>query len=98
MKNVTYYGFSDGRIIGIILAAKYPSLLKRMIISGANTNPKGLKWYVVWYFSILNKFKKDLLIELMLNEPNITKEQLRAINIPTLVLAGQKDCVRELQI
>lgn len=95
LQNVTYYGFSDGGIIGIILAAKHPDLLKRMIISGANTNPKGMKWYFVWYFSVLNKFRKDPLVDLMLKEPYITKEQLQKITVPTLVLAGSKDCVKE---
>ena len=95
LKNVTYYGFSDGGIIGIILASKYTNLLKRMIISGANTNPKTMKWYFIVYFSIINKLRKDPLIDLMITEPNITKEMLQTIVIPTLVLAGSKDCVKE---
>lgn len=31
------YGFSDGGIIGLILASKHPALLGKLMVSGANT-------------------------------------------------------------
>ena len=37
------YGFSDGGILGLILAYRYPDLLSKLIISGANLHPDGLK-------------------------------------------------------
>ena len=37
------YGFSDGGITGLLIAAQRPDLLSGLIISGANLNPKGLK-------------------------------------------------------
>ena len=43
LQNVTYYGFSDGGIIGLLLASTYPDLLDRMIISGANTSPAAIE-------------------------------------------------------
>ena len=33
------YGFSDGGIIGLLVAIKEPNLLSNLIISGANINP-----------------------------------------------------------
>ena len=33
------YGFSDGGIIGLLVAIKEPNLLSKLIISGANINP-----------------------------------------------------------
>ena len=33
------YGFSDGGIIGILVAIKEPNLLSKLIVSGANITP-----------------------------------------------------------
>lgn len=89
-----FYGFSDGGIIGLLLASKYPKLLSTLIISGANIYPKGMKrrWY--YLFSCIFKITKDRLVGLMLKEPNISKEELSCISIPTYVLAGSHDMVR----
>ena len=95
LEKVTYYGFSDGGIIGLLLASKYPKLLDRMIISGANSRPDTVSKRVVRLFKVINFLHKKPLFELMLTEPHITKEQLQAIEIPTLVLAGSKDLVLE---
>lgn len=95
LENVTYYGFSDGGIIGILLASKYPNLLEKMIISGANTRPEGVKKWVRVMFKVIYCMRKSPLFALMLNEPHITKEQLQVIETPTLVLAGSKDLVDE---
>lgn len=95
LKNVTYYGFSDGGIIGILLASKYPDLFKKMIISGANTRPDAIKKRLCVIFKIIYWFNKSPLFKLMLTEPHITKEQLQSIQVPTLVLAGSKDLVLE---
>ncbi len=88
------YGFSDGGIIGLMLAAEYPSLLLGLIISGANTHPLGLKKGWLTFFKFLYRFNRDPLLKLMLTEPNITKEALGRIEVPTLVLAGAKDMIK----
>ena len=95
LEHVTYYGFSDGGIIGLLLASKHPGLLEKMIVSGANTRPDAVSKTLVRVFRFLNFLHKNPLFELMLNEPHITKEQLQAIETPTLVLAGGRDLVAE---
>lgn len=95
LEHVTYYGFSDGGIIGLLLAAKHPRLLDKMVISGANTRPDAVVKRIVRLFKVINFLHKNPLFELMLTEPHITKEQLQAIETPTLVLAGSKDLVLE---
>lgn len=89
------YGFSDGGIIGLLLACTYPSLLAGLVVSGANTEPTGLRpfwWRLFW---LIGHITKDPKITLMLQEPHITKEQLAAITTPTLVLAGSNDLIAE---
>lgn len=95
LEKVTYYGFSDGGIIGLLLAGKHPKLLDKMVISGANTRPDAVVKRIVRLFKVINFLHKNPLFELMLTEPHITKEQLQAIETPTLVLAGSKDLVLE---
>ena len=95
LEHVTYYGFSDGGIIGLLLAGKHPKLLEKMIISGANTRPDAVVKRIVRLFKVINFLHKNPLFELILTEPHITQEQLQAIETPTLVLAGSKDLVLE---
>jgi len=89
------YGFSDGGIIGLLLAINHPDMLSKLIISGANTSPEGIKKTTrfllkVWYF-----FTRSNKVKLMLTQPNITDAQLNVITTPTLVLAGHSDVIKE---
>ena len=95
LEHVTYYGFSDGGLIGLLLASEHPDLLDRMILSGANTRPDAVRKWLATVFRIVNRIHRNPLFELMLTEPHITKEQLQSIQTPTLVLAGSKDLVVE---
>jgi pimeloyl-ACP methyl ester carboxylesterase len=88
------YGFSDGGIIGLLLASKYPQLLSQLIISGANTVPDGIRKGWLKLFQRINAIVKDPKMTMMLKEPNITTEMLRSIAIPTTVLAGSHDMVK----
>lgn len=89
------YGFSDGGIVGLYLAAKYPDLLSRLIISGANTTPSGIRngWFKL--FQIIYWVTRDLNFRMMLEEPNISAELLQKIEVPTTVLAGSRDMIKK---
>lgn len=91
------FGFSDGGIICLMIASKYPHLLSKIIVAGASLNPQGLKTKWILLMKMLNLFKKDNMLQLMLNEPNITQKDLLNIQIPVFVLAGQKDMIKERQ-
>ena len=96
LHNITFYGFSDGGIIGLLLASRYPDLFERMIISGANTSPAAISGWVEEAFQNWRQImKKSALFKLMMTEPDITREQLAAIKTPTLVLAGSEDVIDE---
>lgn len=88
------YGFSDGGIIGLLIAIKEPELLSKLIISGANLNPNVLSKTMLIFIKITYFFTRNKLFKMMIHEPNITKNQLTNINIPTVVLAGEKDIVK----
>lgn len=88
------YGFSDGGIIALMIAITRGDLVDKIIISGVNLSPKGLKR------SCLSQIKKDYrkdknpLTKMMLDEPDIRDEELSLINIPTLILEGDNDMVK----
>lgn len=88
------YGFSDGGIMALLLSIKYPDLLSKIIISGANTYPNGLKPFWVIFFRLIYFFSKSEKLKLMLNEPDISEEMLHKIKIPVFITAGSKDMVR----
>ena len=98
LQNITnpiLYGFSDGGIIGLIIAVRYPELLSKLIISGANINPKGIKTKYIWLIRLLYIFTRDAKYQLMLTQPNISEAELKRIKSNTLVLAGSKDVIVE---
>lgn len=89
------YGFSDGGIVGLLLASRYPELLARMAVSGANAAPRGLcarELASVWRGWLSTRDPKLLL---MLKEPHIRRAELARIRIPVLVLAGEHDLIRK---
>ncbi len=88
------YGFSDGGIIGLLIAIKEPDILSKLIVSGANLNPKGMKTVMRNFIKLVCLFSKDKLFKMMLKEPNISIEELKTIKTPTVILAGEKDVIK----
>ena len=94
LDNVTFYGFSDGGIIGLLVASQ-TDLVKRLIVSGANTQPDGVKKWMVTFMKILYLFTKDQKIKMMLVEPHISDDELARIACDTTVIAGEKDLITQ---
>jgi len=89
------YGFSDGGIIGLLLAIYHPDLLSKLIISGANINPDGVKKFFMILLKITYFFTRSNKLKLMITQPDIPEEDLYKIVTPTLVLAGHNDVIKE---
>lgn len=99
-------GFSDGANIAMKFALKYPEKVKALILNGGNLNTKGVKRSIQIPIEIGYRFAKLFagksaearahmeILGLMVNEPNITPEELCAIQAPTLVIAGTKDMIK----
>lgn len=86
-------GFSDGGIIGLLLASRYPGLLGGVIACGANTRPQGLRFFWLTVFRIVYLFNRLPLFRLMLTEPDITPDQLAGITCPVLITGGSRDMI-----
>ena len=96
LEDVICYGFSDGGITGILAASKCDKITD-LIVSGANITPDGVKGPLKAFIRVMYLFTRDDKMRLMLEEPQISLETLRSIRARTLVLAGEKDLVSEIQ-
>ena len=94
LRDVLFYGFSDGGIIGLLAAMK-TDRITTLVTSGANLTPGGVKQGLKALISLTYLFTKDQKMKLMLDEPHITAEMLGTIRAKTLVLAGSEDLVTE---
>lgn len=107
LNNIILLGFSDGANIAIKFALKYQDKIKLLILNGADLNTKGVKRSVQIPIEIGYKIAKLFqnkseeaklkteILGLMVNEPNIKPEELHFIKVPTLVIAGTKDLIKE---
>ncbi|MCR5452275.1 MAG: alpha/beta hydrolase [Lachnospiraceae bacterium] len=88
-------GFSDGGILALLVAIDRSDLISGLIVCGANLNPKGLTLGSRMQIKGEYRKNKSPLTEMMLKEPDISPSSLVRITVPTLVLAGEKDMVKE---
>ena len=99
LKKVNLIGWSDGGNTALIFNAQHPELINKIMTIGAVLNPNGVGEELIGNLkNLANKPSETTnlrLIELMLNEPNITKSELNKIHNPVLVIAGEKDEVKE---
>lgn len=107
LDEIILLGFSDGANIALLFALKYPHYINKLILNGANCHPSGVKRRVqlpiiITYglFSILSMFHKKWVAKqemfaLMVNQPNISKEELETLDIKTLVIAGTNDMIKQ---
>lgn len=100
-------GFSDGANIAMKFAMKYPSRVKALILNGGNLNPSGVKITtqlpIEIGYKIAGRFaskspeakKNAEMLGLMVNDPNIERNELSKITAPVLVICGRNDIIRE---
>ena len=96
-------GFSDGGNIALIFALRYPGKVDRLILNGANLWSGGVKlsvqipiilgYYIANFFGHFSgKARANAeLLRLMVKDPDIKAEELRSIQSPTLVIAGERE-------
>ena len=92
LRDVIFYGFSDGGIIGL-LAAMRCDRIGMLITSGANLTPAGVMAPFRLIAKVAYAVTKDPKMKLMLDEPDISTDELAQIKVPTVVMAGEKDLV-----
>ena len=109
IEKATIVGFSDGAIIALHAAIKCPERIRSMVLIGANYNIKGIRLIprlqirlVYIFLSIAALFsnracKRKEIWSLMVYHPNLKKEDIAQIAVPTMVITGEKDLVSQRQ-
>lgn len=92
MTDVIYYGYSDGGIVGLLLAMK-TDRITRLIISGANLKFKGLDRRCRFMIASRYLFTRDPKLKMMMKEPDIDAIDLSQIKAKTTVITGERDLV-----
>ena len=107
MEKAILLGFSDGGNIALTFALKYPDRVEKMVVDGANLFPSGVKplyqWPIEIGYRIAKLFAKKSekakqnaeMLGLMVNEPHIEPSELASLMMPVLVVAGNKDMIKE---
>lgn len=112
INNANIFGWSDGGILGLLMAIKYPEKIKKLAIMGANLRPDQTA-VQSWVKPIMENAAKKIdemialkdtskdwniekqLLNLMVTQPNIDLKSLHQIKVPILVIAGDRDVIRE---
>ncbi len=100
-------GFSDGANIAMDFAISHQNMIRALILNGGNIYSRGVKRIVQFpieigyriaslFASVNRKAKMNAeMLGLMVNDLNIHKEDLAKITVPTLVIAGTNDMIKE---
>lgn len=100
-------GFSDRANIALLFALKYPAYVEKLILNGADLRPSAVKLstqapiVLGWgLLQVIRQFDKKAqpkweLLDLMTTQPHIRPDSLAALTMPTLVVAGDRDMIRE---
>ncbi|WP_185153704.1 alpha/beta fold hydrolase [Fulvivirga lutimaris] len=93
------WGHSDGGIVSLILGYKYPAQIDRMLVTGANIRPDttALQNRLVELMGIYPQIPDPMMskhIELMVKHPNIPISKIKEINVPVLLMVGDRDAVK----
>jgi pimeloyl-ACP methyl ester carboxylesterase len=107
LKRASLLGFSDGANIALLFALRYPDRVHKLILNGANLFPGGVKpsiqipictaYALTSVFSPFSQFakaKKEL-FRLMVREPQIAFSALTSLKMPVLVVAGNRDMIKD---
>ncbi|MBN2268066.1 MAG: alpha/beta hydrolase [Acholeplasmataceae bacterium] len=91
--SVYFYGYSDGGIIGFMLSYMYPQMVKKLMVSGVNVHPSGLKKNLMKEIIETYEKNKSPYLKMMMDQPNIQDKDLNKIQIPVLLTLGEYDLI-----
>lgn len=107
MEKARILGFSDGGNIALTFALAHQERIRRLVLNGANLSPAGVKahvqipivlgWRIASLFARRNPQARQNaeILGLMVKEPHINPAALSALRVPTLVIVGTRDMIRD---
>lgn len=110
LRQVKVLGWSDGGIIGLLLTIRHPEKVSMLAVMGANLQPDAAyPWAVDGLGRVRDRIVAQLasskdpkplqlqlqLLDLLGNQPHIPLTDLATITVPTLVMAADRDVIRD---
>ena len=110
LDHVKVLGQSDGGIIGLLLTIHHPDKVSMLAVMGANLEPDAAyPWAVDGIVRVRNRITAELahsndptplqlqlkFLDLLGNQPHIPLADLKSIQVPTLVMAADRDVIRD---
>jgi pimeloyl-ACP methyl ester carboxylesterase len=110
LRQVKVLGWSDGGIIGLLLTIRHPEKVDMLAVMGANLQPDAAyPWAVDGIARVRARIAAQLvssknpkplqlqlqLLDLLGNQPHIPLTDLATITVPTLVMAADRDVIRD---
>jgi len=96
-------GWSDGGIIGLLMAKDYPEKVLSLVAMGANIFPNGVKnpedmQEAIEYYESLEGDQRINLdrMKMMMYYPQLDFADLSVITTPTLIMAGDEDVIENM--
>jgi pimeloyl-ACP methyl ester carboxylesterase len=94
------WGQSDGGILALIMGYTYPNKVKKMAISGVNVQPDSSALFpelvkLCQMYPMVPNLLLRKQIKLTAEHPHISFETLHQVKAPVLVIAGDRDAIRE---
>ncbi|MDB6084354.1 MAG: hypothetical protein JWN43_2235 [Gammaproteobacteria bacterium] len=100
LRHVDIVGFSDGGILALMLAVRHPDLVRRLVISGVNIAPEGLRPEDLEELRATQnpkpKTTDEKLARLWLTSPTeseLNVPLLAKITQPVLIISGDRDAI-----
>jgi pimeloyl-ACP methyl ester carboxylesterase len=109
LKSVRVLGWSDGGILGLLLAIHHPDKVSKLAIMGANLEPSGAHDWALNSVEAQERIvdqkiaandtsrlwaKRKQYLGLLGRQPHISLNDLHRITAPTLVMAADRDVIR----
>jgi len=110
LDHVKVLGQSDGGIIGLLLTIHHPGKVSMLAVMGANLEPDAAyPWAVEGIARVRKRITAELahsddpkplqrqlqFLDLLGNQPHIPLADLKSIQVPTLVMAADRDVIRD---
>jgi pimeloyl-ACP methyl ester carboxylesterase len=101
LQHADVVGFSDGGILALMLAIRHPELVRRLVISGVNIAPEGLRPEDLEELRTSQKAKPKTIDEKLARlwftsptESELSVALLARVTQPVLLISGDRDAIR----
>ncbi|MCL1869645.1 MAG: alpha/beta hydrolase [Promicromonosporaceae bacterium] len=105
LTGVDVLGFSDGGNVALELALRHPGRARSLVLVGANLFPAGVRGQVRRSVAVLHRLAALAgrafpsvrttaeRLDLMVHDPRIDPDDLARVDVPVLVVAGERDVI-----